>query len=218
MKDSHIIQYDACLFSANSYTKEQWSPVGMPLLTKQKYVTSNVVCVYGFISVEHGGVYFHVCEQQSFTKWDLIRCIGIIKNMFKDDYLVFFGNNSRVHTNQDVETAVSDLGANMMFNVAYRPDLMGVEKTWARCKKLYKDEVARLHISQKVINNFDVVKKVIKQISNEDIKYDAAYGWRKFLNAEPIDYEQAISSSSSDVGDIADDGKSSSSESEFEDV
>ena len=48
----HIIQYDACLFSANSYHKHQWAPVSKPLLTKQKYVTSKVVVVYGFISVE----------------------------------------------------------------------------------------------------------------------------------------------------------------------
>ena len=59
----HMIQYDACIFSASGYQKKQWAPLGKPLLAKQKYVTAALVCVFGFISVDVGGILFHIAEQ-----------------------------------------------------------------------------------------------------------------------------------------------------------
>ena len=111
----------------------------------------------------------------------MLKCIAKLGNMFKDDNMVLFGDNSRVHRNKDVEEAASDANINLMWNCPYRPDLMGIELVWRDAKKIYKQEIARQHTAQKKINNIEVVKWVFAQLKNENIKHEAACGWRRLM-------------------------------------
>ena len=161
---AHIIQYDACCFSANSYSKFQWAPSGRPLLTRQRYITSNVVCVYGFISVNLGEVMIYIEEKVAFNKEDfgkLIISLGRRKEL-QDDKVVLFGDNSTLHNNHFVTEVASDEQFEMLFNIPYRPDLNGIEGLWRHAKSIYKTEVARLHTGQQKVNNLEVVKWVFQ--------------------------------------------------------
>ena len=187
-----IIQYDACTFSPNQYYKYQWAPVGTPLLTRQKYIQHKLVCVLGFISAESGKIYFHIRQQTSFKKEDVVRCIKRLGRRFQDEEIVLFGDNARIHRNESVTEAAADDNINMVFNIPYRPDLMGIEGVWRIAKDLYKREIARMHVNQLRIDNLQVVEWVFMQITDDQCKHEARSGWKRLLEAQPKQYEDPV--------------------------
>ena len=79
---------------------------------------------------------------------EFAKLIGIVANKFKDDDLVLFGDNSRVHQNEHVRDKAYSEGVHLLFNVPYRPDMNGIEGVWKLAKHIYRKEVAKLHVAQ----------------------------------------------------------------------
>ena len=131
----------------NQYYKFQWAPIRQPLLTRQKYIQGKLVCVFGFISVENGKIHFHIVQQNSFKKEDFIKCIKLVKKKFKWDDIVLFGDNARIHRNASAIEAANSEDVEIMFNLPYRPDLVGIEHVWRIAKDIYRKEIARLHVN-----------------------------------------------------------------------
>ena len=169
---------------------------------------------FGFVSVELGEVLFRVSQQGSFKAEDLIACLYDIRKKHGQGELVFFGDNSRVHRNRRVFEAAAALNVLLLWNAPWRPDLNGIERVWRDCKRVYRQEVARLHINQRRINNLAVVKGVIRQLSNDSIKREAAAGWQRLLQAQPVEYEPRESSSEEEEEAEAEEAEQQSSEEE----
>ena len=112
--------------------------------------------------------------------------------MFKQEEIVLYGDNARIHKNHHVEEAACEEDVDMLFNIPYRPDLNGVEGLWRIAKDIYRREIARLHVNQKKINNLEVVQWVFMQITHDQCKNEAAGGWKRLMNAEPKEYEDPM--------------------------
>ena len=153
-------------------------------------MNSPLVCVYGFISEKLGKVLFYIKETKAFNTEDFVRCFKYLYNdpRLKFDDVVLFADNATLHKTPQVWKGLTDNSLKILFNMPYRPDLMGIESTWQRCKHIYKNKIAKKLVHQKKVNNFKIVKKVIKELKNEDCIADAANGWKHLLAAKPKDY------------------------------
>ena len=142
-----------------------------------------VVC--GFISVESGKIMMKAFQRKSFTAKHILRFLKELSTKLKDKEVVAFGDNASIHKacREDVEGHCE-----MLFNLPYRPDLNNIESVWLLAKRKYRAEVARLLVTKQTINNLKLVKKILSEITDEQCSSAAAIGWKKLLNAEPIEY------------------------------
>ena len=65
--------------------------------------------------------------------------------------------------------ATPEVNIEPIWNVCARPDLasLGIERTWARAKYLYRLEVDRLKALNRPFNHLGLVQSVLGQITNQ---------------------------------------------------
>jgi hypothetical protein len=102
--------------------------------------------------------------------------------------VVAFGDNASIHKSCSEEK--QDY-VEMLFNIPYRPDLMGVESVWHGAKAKYREEVARLLVTRQEIDNLKLVKKILGEVTDEECTRVAAIGWRNLMKAKPVEYDEA---------------------------
>ena len=77
----------------------------------------------------------------------------------------------------------------LVFNLPYRPDLMGVERTWAVAKRHYRKFVGSLRPYSFLSHRWDPVAAVqgcMEQVPDAEAQKHAELGWRALEAAQPV--------------------------------
>ena len=127
-----------------------------------------------------------IVQKKAFKAKDIKRFMKQLGNANGNDCSAY-GDNATIHT-AAVEDAANH-GVHMFFNHVYRPDLCAIEQVWKKAKLIYRQEVSNILVRKKNVNNLQLVKKILGNITSEECSVIAAEGWRKLVRAKPIDYE-----------------------------
>ncbi len=92
--------------------------------------------------------------------------------------LALLWDNARIHyANLVRELAASEeVDIELVWNVAYRPDLMGVEKLWAEAKRRYRRELECLKAHDRMFDQISLFYMVLDGVDEELIQKPARHG------------------------------------------
>jgi hypothetical protein len=188
-QQKHMVQYDAAVFSVNQYTNRHWSHSGQPLRTAKRYYQSQLVCVWGAISVEKGWVFCEGRKCGAFKTDDTIRFFKAIGRRRDQTPLVMFGDNAKVHNNARVRDWCGGNDVDLLWNIPYRPEGNGIEGVWRIAKARYRAELARRLVNEERVDNLALVLEVLTSITNDDCKKEAMQGWQRLMAMAPVNYQ-----------------------------
>ena len=98
-----------------------------------------------------------------------------------------FWDNASIHAGPYLKELLQDvLEIQSVKNLAYRPDLVGLELQWGIWKGRYRKTLCEMVTLRQEINNREVVKAIIEATDPEEIKKCARAGMRALLAAKPI--------------------------------
>lgn len=126
-----------------------------------------VVC--GAISPQRGRVYFKY-GIRSFKAVDVADMFAEIRKVIpKPQKLAIFLDNARIHSGDYIRELVKPrrLDIRLIFNVPYRPDMMGVEFAWADIKRRYRKWVCQHKARGTVYDHRALVEDVIDTVPND---------------------------------------------------
>jgi hypothetical protein len=186
----HMIQHDAAIFSVKQYARRAWAPSGDPLTTISKYFDSELVVVWGAISVEKGWVLWDAKQQRSFKTEDTLRYFKQIGRKYDGLENVLFGDNAKFQKNARVEDWCAENDLETLWNIAYTPQSNGIERVWMTAKQRYRKELARLLVNRERFDNLALVKTILEGIDDEHCRDCAMFGWRNLMNLKPRDHER----------------------------
>ena len=79
--------------------------------------------------------------------------------MYPDKKVAFWGDNATIHKNQHVfKIAAERPDVDLIYNIPYSPQFMGVEGIFRATKHTYRNNVALYHTNQQAIDNLQLVK------------------------------------------------------------
>ena len=108
-----------------------------------RFTNQPKVVVCGVISPVRGNVYYHY-GIRSFNAQDVIEVLKAVRaDAGPKAKLALFWDNARIHRAHIVRDAAAtpEINIEFVWNIAYRPDLNGIELVWRRAKWLYKAKV-----------------------------------------------------------------------------
>jgi transposase len=187
-QQKHMVQYDAAVFSVNQYSPKHWAPSGHPLKTAKKYYQSQLVCVWGAISVEEGWVHVEAQRKRALNTDDTIRYFKAIGRRRIQNDLVMFGDNAKTFNNRRVHDWAAANDIELLYNVPYRPEANGIEGVWRIAKTRYRAELARRLVNDEPVDNLALVQDILMHITDEECKKEAMQGWQRLVKLEPKDY------------------------------
>ena len=92
-----------------------------------------------------------------------------------------FLDNCSIHTANNTKIAADSYGFKVLFNQSYRPDLNGIEGLWAHMKRLYRKKVAGFKAKKIKWDQYDLVREVYQEVSDEDARKEAERGLRNIM-------------------------------------
>ena len=140
-----LLQADESLFSVDGYNHSvHWSPVGQPIMKATRWGSAKPIVVFGCISPTRGVVHWHLGES-SFNSADIGEALEEIRVKSGNAPLALMWDNAKIHRSKHVQQLMGnpEIDIEPIWNVCARPDLasLGIERTWARAKHLYRLEV-----------------------------------------------------------------------------
>ena len=114
-------------------------------------------------------MYYHY-GIRSFNAQDMIDVLKAIRAEYgPKPKLALFMDNARIHRANIVrdEAAGPEINIELVWNIAYRPDLNGIELVWRRAKWLYKAKVDWLKAQNRSWDPTGVVEAVMADIPDD---------------------------------------------------
>jgi len=109
----------------------------------RRYTPGKVIAVVGAISPTLGMVHLHYAER-SCNSDDMVQVLRAIRaRLGVSAKIAIFLDNARIHVSQVTRTSAmgNDIDIKLLYNIAYRCDLMGCERYWLACKTEYRRQV-----------------------------------------------------------------------------
>ena len=79
---------------------------------------------------------------------DFIEFLRVLRKKNQRKHLIVFLDNMSVHKSLKVNSYAQRNRIQLLFNVPYMPMYNGIEYYWNLCKRIYKKELIKLHISK----------------------------------------------------------------------
>jgi hypothetical protein len=99
-------------------------------------------CVLGAISMERGLVHLMINSKKAFIAHDVGDFLGEIKmKLGKEAKFAIFLDNASIHRADYTRNAAQLMKIPLVFNLPYRPDLMGIEFLWAHAKAAFRTHI-----------------------------------------------------------------------------
>ena len=183
-----VVQMDECLFQCDSKRGRAWAPAGHPIQTRSKWSNKQVVVVCGAISAHRGR--FHMKYGiRSFNAMDMVEMYKEMRNINSPNgKLAIFLDNASIHKAKVCKDQCKKDKLNMplIFNRAYRPDVMGIEYAWTDVKRRYRNRINWHKANGVDFDHMSLVKQVIDATHTNIWKNAARRGWRRLERALPI--------------------------------
>lgn len=135
-----VVQVDECLFNSDHNRGRHWAPAQQPFQITKKYLNQPKIVVLGAISKLYGNVHYQFGEF-SFKTADVINFLqGLRKKYIAGQKLAVFWDNCSIHLSWFLKEwlKLHDPDLQLVYNIAYRPDLNGIESLWLDCKTRYR--------------------------------------------------------------------------------
>ena len=83
--------------------------------------------------------------------------------------------------------ARNDINIKLIFNIRYRPDLMGIEHFWSYCKHKYRQQVDRFKTHANTWHNEAWVEELFTEHLSHQVAANCwAHGLKNVANALPV--------------------------------
>ena len=130
----------------------------------------------------------HEIKERSFKTDDFILGLQQLRRKWPTEKLCCLLDNCSIHRAHNTKYAAEKLRIKLVFNEPFRPDLMGIERWWAYCKRIYWNHVDHMKTSSYDWRNQLIVEDIIENLSdNEVAKRCAMHGFKKLELAQPIE-------------------------------
>ena len=97
-----------------------------------------------------------------------------------------FLDNASIHRAPMVLEAAERLNIELLFNLAYRPDLNGIETYWRDAKASYRRALTRYRANHQSWDQLGLVQHCCLTVPEEQTRYYAQRGWEAIEAAKPI--------------------------------
>ena len=190
-----IIQIDECIFQPNKYSLQHWAPVNEPLLMDQKVAPGETRAVIGAICAEYGLIHTmqKECKGNGFNNRDIK--LFLCEMQWKLDKLIpgnkiaIFWDNLSCHRSLTEEIRNGDepyLRMAIVKNIAYRPDLNGIEHYWGACKREYRLRVDWMKANNVKWSQEKLIEEILWSFPQDFVGKLAGDGWKRLFAAEPV--------------------------------
>ena len=181
-----VFQLDASTFNPNSYKPCGFSRVGEPFQLDYKYTWNRYVACFAAISIKSGCLHHTVKHTgKAFNGEDIWEFVQILKaKLGKHKKMAVYWDNASVH-NLAAKNA-PELGVEVIWNAAYRPDLNGIEFFWGRLKSEYRARVTEFRVLNQDWDQQQLVLDCVRKVGFPCAKECAARGWKNLENAKPL--------------------------------
>ena len=202
-----IVQVDEAAFTGKKHINKTFMGPKQPYKRPAKHPPVQYVCVALAISHERGYL-GHVMPEKGAVKGaaflHFVKQLAYIydaeerlKEPQPDGYkpnpdvpplFALFVDNASIHRTLVLRHFCERANIRLIFNVAYRPDFMGVEKVWAAVKREYRKRLMRLWGQNALPEHFILVKGAVTDISTDDFcKRCASHALREIYHAKPVE-------------------------------
>ena len=195
-KNQVMLICDESIFSARAYARRYFAPAQEAHQATCKFLNVPTVACLGFIDAAEGKVEF-MYRERSINSSDFVFALEKVRAKYgKRRRINIFLDNCRVHRSVMVKEWLLRVGKNVhfVFNLAYRPDLVGIEGFWGHCKRDYRLRIDHHKTYGTKFDHFELVKNVVENIPDLKAMRCALHGWVAVANARPIqptDFEMA---------------------------
>ena len=152
---------------------------------KQSYVACAAA-----ISVERGLIHWD-CRLSAYDRNTFADFLREIRRQNPGKKMAVFMDNASFHKPVAAYSEISlDIDMEVVFNLAYRPDLMGVERTWAVAKRLYRKFLGAVKPFNHLSTRWDPVATVqgcMEGVLDKEAKRHAELGWKSLQAAVGIE-------------------------------
>ena len=155
-----VLQVDESVFTPKRFNPSFWAPSGNPLPKADRWGQGDYVACVAAISAESGLLYWE-CKKGAYKKETFVDFLKAIRGHSPQRKLAVFVDNASIHKwASQIGPGEEELQVELVFNLPYRPDLMGVERTWAVAKRHYRKYVGSLRPYSYLSHRWDPVRAV----------------------------------------------------------
>lgn len=152
-----MFQVDACCFNDRHHNVRAWAPMGQPLAITKRYGPGPYIAVYAAICSVRGLTMCDYKVGRAFKSDDFRDFLLQLRAVVDDAEFAVYLDNASIHKSKLVRDAAAAHGIHLVFNLAYRPDLNGIEYFWARAKHHYRRMLLGLKGGMRMYENKKVV-------------------------------------------------------------
>ncbi len=152
-----VMQVDESVFTPKRFNPSFWAPSGNPLPKADRWGQGDYVACVAAISAECGLLYWE-CKKGAYKKETFVDFLKAIRGHYPQHKLAVFVYNASIHKwASQTGPGEAELQVELVFNLPYRPDLMGVERTCAVAKRHYRKYVGSLRPYSYLSHRWDPV-------------------------------------------------------------
>jgi hypothetical protein len=178
---------DESIFHTKKHSGRYWAPRGNPIVMKTPYLADGFVSAFACISQELGLVHTAYKLNAGFNHDDMLVIYKDIRAKVNSDIkIALFMDNASFHTSVETKAYIQSRDDfEFIYNVTYRPDMMGVEFFWSHAKRKYQAKVDLYRATMRTFNLMMVAKDSVDYASKYASRC-AARGWKGVKNAKPV--------------------------------
>ena len=182
--DYRVVQIDEACFSSMKNDRRHWAPAGDPIEVREKYVFMPQIKVCAGIE-RTAGLVATLYSHEAFTHKDMIAMLRLIREFYGwQEKVAVFLDRASYHRSPGVKEAAKAIGVELVYNVAYRPDLNGIELLWRRAKVAYYNTVDSWRaLGHRSWDQDELVRKCVEEIPRSDVCKVAESGWGRLAHA-----------------------------------
>ena len=103
------------------------------------------MAVLGFIAAPHGLVHYQMKERSLNSADVKLGLQAVREKLGWQVKIAVFWDNATIHRSHETTRYASEVvKIKLVRNIPYRPDLNGIERFWAMCKRQYKKQIGRV--------------------------------------------------------------------------
>ena len=109
-----------------------------------------------------------------------------MKRKMKMKPVAILWDNCSIHRALLVRNAAKELKITLIMNVAYRPDIMGIERYWKLAKLQYRKRLSNKLAQEAEFDQLQMVTESLKAVTDMQAKKNARNGIKSLMKAKPV--------------------------------
>ena len=188
-RKDEIVQIDESVFCATSWRQEAYAPVGIPFSRPSRHCKVPYLACLAAVSDQRGFIMAAYKEKEAFTAENIREFIQELDDRTPWPYCVMMDNAS-IHVSRENLEWYQQKGIEIIRNLPFRPELMGIEGLWQIAKAEYRKQVTANLVASKNWKQEPMVKNILENIPFDEVKKLSRRGLDRIPHAMPVDPQQ----------------------------